>query len=682
AESGHWITYDSNGGSFVASQFVNASDVTVKPADPSRMGYTFAGWKPNDPSFSFGSQLDKNVTLTASWTANSNTKYTVIHWQENANDDNYSFAESEQKSGTTGADTEAIANSYSGFTAEEITQKTIAGDGSTIVNVYYKRNTYTLEFISYTCGKEEHTHSILCLWGVLCDMQEHIHTAECETIVKTITEKWGRNIEGLWPTGAWYVGSNTTVAQVWLETMPQENRTYYGPQTGDGVSKASYYVEPIAGDDIEEHHTDSSAGTGYTVTEEDRYNLTGYTFKEELRVGNETYKSTRIGANYNGAKFYYSRNSYDIVFINNGTTDKTVSKKYEASLEDVEDYTPPRPASIPNKYTFGGWYDNELCEGKAYEFDGTMPAGNITLYAKWTAPEYIAKIHVKVTDDTSEEGFKEYGISYGEKLNPDWLRIPDDIPEGATFVGWGTKSGDTLQLFDTNQQIYTDIELFPIVSDYSKTYSVIYNSNNPADADNAMNIVIDSDKYLERSYAEVKSAKALTAPNGKVFLGWNTTADGTGTMYQPGDKIRISNSNIILYAQWGDKVAAASIIYHSNYPGSTVTPTKHIQNLTNNEKTQILTFEACEACEECDFTAPAGYEFDGWATSSNGEVEYVAGTSVLVDNNLSNELYAKWKCKTFTVTWVDEDGKELEKDEKVPYGTMPSYDGETPTKAA
>ena len=620
AETGHWITFDSNGGSFVSSQFVNASDVTVQPANPTRMGYTFNGWKLGEKYFNFGDTLNDSITLTASWTANSNTQYTVIHWQENANDDNYSFAESEQKTGKTGTTTAAAAKKdtqkgYEGFTAQTITQKTIAGDGSTIVNVYYKRNTYTLKFKRVICGNT--------YWW-------HTHDENCYQTYTTITAKWGSNIGELWPTvdgnGAWYVGLDTRVAQVWMEIMPQENRTYYGPQTGNGESIARYYVEDLDGNGVVEHHVDKSAGTGYSVTEEDQYDLTGYTFVKELKVGGITYKSTKTGSNYNGATFYYSRNSYDIVFWNNGTKDKTVSKKYEASIADAY-YEPDRPASIPEAYEFGGWYDNELCQGEAYAFAGKkMPAGNITLYAKWTAPEVTATIHVKVEGDSVR-----HTIAYGEKIHSEWLAMPDDIPEGSTFIGWGTQSVDgSLQLFDTNQPIYSDIELFPIVSNYSQEYEVIYDSNG------ATGTVTDSEKYLERSYADVKSARTLTTPNGKVFLGWNTSADGTGTMYQPGNKIRIGTSDITLYAQWGDKVAAASIIYHSNYPGIS-TQTQSVQNLNNNEKTQIRTIGAC------GFNAPTGYVFDGWATNNDGAVVYAAGESVLVDNLSSNVLYAKWK---------------------------------------
>lgn len=39
-----------------------------------------------------------------------------------------------------------------GFTLQSIRQQTIAGDGSTVVNVYIKRNTYNVKFMYYRWG--------------------------------------------------------------------------------------------------------------------------------------------------------------------------------------------------------------------------------------------------------------------------------------------------------------------------------------------------------------------------------------------------------------------------------------------------------------------------------------------------------------------------------------------------
>ena len=122
-----------------------------------------------------------------------------------------------------------------------------------------------------------------------------------------------------------------------------------------------------------------SPGQGYYVTKEDQYPLTGFTFNEQ--------SSTKIKRDYDNAKFYYTRNSYKIKFINKGKEDKSVEKKYEQSISS-ENYTPTRPSSLPEYYVFDGWYENELCEGEAYNFTGKkMPAQNVTLYAKWTASD-------------------------------------------------------------------------------------------------------------------------------------------------------------------------------------------------------------------------------------------------------------------------------------------------------
>ena len=81
-------------------------------------------------------------------------QYTVQHMIENADNDDYSLKETETKRGQTGALTRATAKKYDGFTAQTITQKTIEGNGSTMVKVYYKRNVYEVKFYSnsYTSG--------------------------------------------------------------------------------------------------------------------------------------------------------------------------------------------------------------------------------------------------------------------------------------------------------------------------------------------------------------------------------------------------------------------------------------------------------------------------------------------------------------------------------------------------
>lgn len=127
----------------MAPQFrMEALDLsTVKPT---RSGYTFDGWYGADGTPV--TTVSETATVTAHWKASNKTEYTVIHWQENANDDEYSSMDIEKKTGATNSTTNAKAKSYSGFTAQAITQKTIAGDGSTIVNVYYKRNVYIVNF--------------------------------------------------------------------------------------------------------------------------------------------------------------------------------------------------------------------------------------------------------------------------------------------------------------------------------------------------------------------------------------------------------------------------------------------------------------------------------------------------------------------------------------------------------
>lgn len=643
-EKGHWITFDSDGGSYVEPKFFATSKDTEKPNDPAKPGYAFAGWYNGDTEYTFGSALTESITLKAKWTAKDSVKYTVIHWQENANDNGYSLKETETKAGTVGAQTNAAAKDtkrvkdYNGFTAQTIVQKTIVGDGSTIVNVYYKRNVYVINFYSsknpkYSCGIPEHEHWFLCydLWDghLTCNKKEHRHSDSCVKPEYKITAKYGAYIRDQWPTGGWYVSSekNDNTAQTSIDVMPLGGTNFYGKQDGYYTQTAEYYTEVLPGDKANGtlmsdgryyklKYTDTTKSNGWLeVTTEDRYDITGFTLNDSL--------STSIGAKYNGAKFYYTRKSYNIVFMNNGQ-EKTVSRKYEQSIAN-DSYTPTAPEGKEG-YKFAGWYDNELCEGKEYTFTGkTMPAQNITLYAKWVAPVHIVTLYK--TDKTTEH-YKFENVSHNDTI--DVTKIPTyEVSEGYEFLGWVKEDGTP---FNFGTQITRDYELYAKIGS-TATYTVTYNANG------GTGTMTDDTNYAEGATASVM-ANGFNAPSGQVFLGWSTTASGS-VAYYANSQLKITGP-MTLYAIWGDQDSTVTLTYNANYEGADPAMSE-VPSLKNNALVKLAAANL--------FTRP-DYEFTGWNTQADGKGDsFDANERVRVDKvDPPNVLYAQWKRQTGTLT--------------------------------
>ena len=151
------VSFDSNGGTAIDAVDVFSGETAEKPADPTKVGYTFAGWYLGEDEFSFETPINENITVTAKWTPNTDTPYTVKHLQEKVDGSGYEEVISDQETlqGTTEQNTSAVAKVYQGFTAKEIEQKQIAPDGSTVVEVKYDRNLITITWVVDGVATEE-----------------------------------------------------------------------------------------------------------------------------------------------------------------------------------------------------------------------------------------------------------------------------------------------------------------------------------------------------------------------------------------------------------------------------------------------------------------------------------------------------------------------------------------------
>lgn len=218
-------------------------------------GYTHTGWQVEGVAATAGYVVTKDVTLTAQWSPNTNTRYTVHHYQQNVTGSEYTLVsgDTETKTGTTDTTTAAAAKSYTGFTAKGISQQTIAPDGSTVVDVYYDRNIITLTI--------------------------NLNGGSTTTVLNggMLSGRYGATVNLVEPTksGWHFTGWNTSGGK--FPTTFTEPGTYKALWTGAGVSVT---VTSISDIQVKQHID----GTMVTLTADAGY--TSYQWKVDGKVQN------------------------------------------------------------------------------------------------------------------------------------------------------------------------------------------------------------------------------------------------------------------------------------------------------------------------------------------------------------------------------------------------------------
>ena len=422
------LTWNTDGGSYIEPQMLKYGAAVSAPADPTKVGYTFAGWDSVPETMPAAA-----TTVTAQWANATQASYQVVYWGENLTG-GYDYLYADKATGAVGGNipysTSLTASRMpqgleaAGFeldSAKSAGNVEITADGSAVKNVYFSRKTFTVTFYLY-----EKSGWFGGDWKEQSDL--------------TISAKYGEDVSAQWNDSAhsrymWYETSSLKTSIGGMKAMPAENLNRYGDTTR--TVKIYYKTQTISGYGYDTY-MEGVLPSGWTINEGDIIEIEGFTYER---------------MNKNERTLYYTRNSYNVVFQNcTGVSQKSL--KFGTSLSSAKpaDSSVGRPVGMDSDYVFMGWYFDPAFQTPV-DWSSTMPARNLQVYAKWAKPDYTVSFntHGADTETPAPIGVAKYDT------------IEDQMPadptrEGYVFAGWYTDEAYTVP-FVATQQIVRNLTL-------------------------------------------------------------------------------------------------------------------------------------------------------------------------------------------------------------------------------
>ena len=649
-KEGHWVTFDSYGGSAIDSQFVLNGDNLVldKNTTPTKPGYTFDGWYNGLSKVENGATVTSPMTLTAHWEA-AKVNYTINYWQQKVTDDKnatdaqktYEYVSAETKKATTGTNISATnSKKYKGFTYNANNSSKdveISGDGTTIINVYYDRVLCTVNFYEY-----ESTGWLGGRWK----------------ITKYETGLYGANLpEGTWDSSSyWTVEEGGGTGCILLTSFDFETAGYANNQgnitTNGVVTTCNFYRQGKSGSASVHYYNEQADGSyklvqtiktgGGTLTVHEKYvgyDLYKYTTAKNPGTSSsywekqkDVYDGKRLG-DY-PISIASKLKTYSLSYYNyNGVANTEENIKYTASLESYANYTPEKPSGLPEYYEFGGWYKDEACTTKFDFSKETMPNANLQIYAKWTAKKIKLTYNLNTPDGTSRKVDSDVDAgTIASTVLPSVTTTSD-----YSFAGWYYADGNgniTKDAFNVNEAITKNTNVIGKWL-YNGELKVVYDPGTEG-----KNAKVPTDSNIYAGGAKVTVAKNATTTSKKKFLGWKLKE----SLYYPGDAFEVNKdiankyNQIILTATWGNAETSTTLTYDPGNGSGTATTV----DVMNNKAVEIKAHDS----DVLGFTAPEAegkeYYFAGWADSKTGNATYADGQTINIDANGENVLYAVW----------------------------------------
>lgn len=319
------LTWNTDGGSYIEPQMLKYGAAVSAPADPTKVGYTFAGW-----GFVPETMPAAATTVTAQWANATQASYQVVYWGENLTG-GYDYLYADKATGAVGGNipySTSLTASHmpqgleaAGFeldSAKSAGNVEITADGSAVKNVYFSRKTFRLSFYE-KYGKNWQENSSL-----------------------RIEAKYGADISTQWAAVSgtrWATTKDGGTYYTMFSNMPAENISMYDKGDYSGSYQIIYYTEKLNGGWLA-YYTASKQSYD-NLSKEDQMPIEGFTFSEwgptdwwgTAEPGR--FQALDGSGEKRGNYLKYARNSYNVVFENcTGVSAKTL--KFEAPLSGAK----------------------------------------------------------------------------------------------------------------------------------------------------------------------------------------------------------------------------------------------------------------------------------------------------------------------------------------------------------
>ncbi len=487
----------------------------------SKTNYTFKGWytQPNGQGEKITSDtvVDNNLEIYAYWVEK--PTYSVKHYLENL-DGTYSEQILDKKIEYSDENkyVTAIPNTYEGFTfnqAESITSGNVLADNSTVLELRYDRNIYTVKFYNAT-GEVLDTQSVKYQGSAI----------QPQAPSKASTEQYDYTFTG-WDKEFANVVQNLDIYPQYSQTLRSYTVTYdYQGATTVGIaSNVVEYGEKIV---LPDENT----------FEKTNFEFAGWYYSDVFDESDKVKTNDTV----QGTVTIYAKWVSQPKYIVNHYKENLDGTYYLDESATTQFYLESSQTATATPLTYEGFVENTSHADRVPSYQGAAGSEN-TLKLYYSRKLYTVKFY-----DAEGGVHNTQTVKYqGSAIQPQAPSKASTEQYDYTFTGWDKEFTNVVQNLDVYPQYSQSLRKYTITYNYQGATSVGVASNT---IEYGSNVVLPEEQTFEKT--------------GHIFKGWFTMPNGEGT--------EITTSNVVtgemtIYAYW-EKPSYKVSYYKENLDGT------------------------------------------------------------------------------------------------------------------